>query len=364
MKNNHKQMNVLHLIDTLAIGGAEKVAVNLLNNLSREQIKPFLCITRRGGPLLTSVDKDVEILSLNRLGRYDFNSLRKLVKFINVNNIDILHAHSTSIFIAKAASLFSKPVKVFWHNHNHDKNRSNLIYRFAVSNIAGVFAVNEQLAEWSRKEMNLAADQVWYIPNFVEFQNNNSNPPELPGSVENRIVCVANLRPPKDHINLVRAMSIVKKDQPSAQLLLVGSTEDKAVVDSVKKEIEKHDLLDNIFILGHQMDVQAILRNSSIGVLSSSSEGFPLSLLEYGVEKLAVVVTDVGQCRDMLKGGKAGIVVPSRSPEELAGGILKLLQNKEVSKDYADLFYNHIKETYSVDKIVRQVADIYQNILK
>ena len=101
MELNKNKINVLHLIDTLDIGGAERVAVNLVNLLPRDEYKTFLCTTRRIGPLQSKVNKDVKVLSLNRKYRFDLRALIKLYKFIVKSDINIIHAHLTSLFIAK-----------------------------------------------------------------------------------------------------------------------------------------------------------------------------------------------------------------------------------------------------------------------
>src|SRR3982074_3743712 len=104
----HTAMNrigVMHVVDTLDAGGAERVAVNLVNSIPREKYKPFLCNTRKDGLLSDLVGSDVGRLRLRRKGRFDFRALRLLVSFIGENKIQLLHAHGTSLFIAQIASL-------------------------------------------------------------------------------------------------------------------------------------------------------------------------------------------------------------------------------------------------------------------
>ena len=113
-----EQINVMHLIDTLDIGGAERVAVNLVNSLPRENYKCFLCSTREDGPLDELVAKDVQCLSLGRRWRFDIFALNRLIAYIRLNNIQILHAHSTSLFIAVFSSLLPPYPEVNWHIHS------------------------------------------------------------------------------------------------------------------------------------------------------------------------------------------------------------------------------------------------------
>src|SRR6202011_1420599 len=99
---------------------------------------------------------------------------------------------------------------------------------------------------------------------------------DLPGDADKRIVCVANLRPQKDHVTLLRAMAIVAKSVPRAHLLLVGASGSGEYLRQVLLQISRLGLDENVSYLGSRRDVPAILRTSAIGVLSSISEGLPL----------------------------------------------------------------------------------------
>src|SRR5688500_5618139 len=97
---------VMHLTDTLEIGGAERMAVNFVNLLPRSQFEPHLCATRRGGPLADLIAPDVSTLYLGRRSRLDLRAVRRLVSYVREHDIRVLHAHGTAVFTAVAASLF------------------------------------------------------------------------------------------------------------------------------------------------------------------------------------------------------------------------------------------------------------------
>jgi glycosyltransferase involved in cell wall biosynthesis len=185
----------------------------------------------------------------------------------------------------------------------------------------------------------------------------------VPGTKGSRIVCVANFRPEKDHRTLLRAMALVIGRVPSAQLILVGKTNDQAYRNSIENEIIRLGLTDNVLILGERSDIPAILSGCDIGVLSSSSEGLPMSLLEYGVAGLPAVATDVGQCGDVLDGGRAGYLVPAASASELAEAFLGLLTSEAKRRDLAETFRKRVKEKFSSDTVLTQVCRIYDEVL-
>ena len=100
-------------------------------------------------------------------------------------------------------------------------------------------------------------------------------------------------------------------------------------------------------VLSLCLDISNILNQATIGVLSSKSEGLPVSLLEYGLAKLPVVVTNVGECGKVVENGKSGIVVEKENSLELADALDELINSEEKRKEYAELHYNNVIEKYS-----------------
>ena len=107
----------MHLIDSLAIGGAEQVAVNLANLLPRDRFRSHLCTTRREGPLAELVRNDVGRLCLQRNRTLDWIAVRRLVAYIRRHDICIVHAHGYALLIAVVAKFFCRPLEIVWHVH-------------------------------------------------------------------------------------------------------------------------------------------------------------------------------------------------------------------------------------------------------
>ena len=194
-----------------------------------------------------------------------------------------------------------------------------------------IIAVNQNLVRWSRDQLGIGEDRVSFISNFVCDSDSNGQPLELPGKPGERIVCVANFRPQKDLITLINAMSLVVREFPSAHLLLIGDLTDKTYVEQIRKRVAEENLGQNVSLLGQRNNVASILRSCDIGVLSSASEGLPLSLIEYGWAKLPTVATRVGECAELLNHGDAGILVSPGSADDLAKGLLLLLKSTRAS---------------------------------
>lgn len=358
-------IGVMHLVDSLAVGGAERVAVNLVNLLSRRRYSPYLCATRCGGPLSQMLLPDVTLLQLERSTSFDGAALRRIVTFIRAHRIRILHAHGTSLFFARAAAALCF-IPVVWHDHYGRcelNDRPLWLYRMGVLKIAAVITVNQALANWAHESLRVQPSRIRYIPNLLDFPDTELPSVDLPGDHNYRIVCVANIRPQKDHMTLLRAMVIVRNKLPGIQLLLVGGADDATYLHQVRACISSLGLDNNVSYLGARRDVPAILRSCSIGVLSSASEGLPLALLEYGAAELPVVVTAVGQCPEVVDYGRAGILVPPFNPEKLAEALLSLIGSVERRVALGTEFGKRVRSAYNAGPIMEQICDVYRNVL-
>src|SRR5207249_6405669 len=113
-----------------------------------------------------------------------------------------------------------------------------------------------QLEEWSIGALRCDPAKVWYVPNFVSeaAADSGETGPTLPGVKGSRIVCVANLRPEKDHVTLVRALKIVAESNSSATLLLAGSLADEDQVSKVRELIHQSGLEERVVLLGSRSD--------------------------------------------------------------------------------------------------------------
>ncbi len=360
------RIGVLQVCDSLAAGGMERVAVNLANALPQDRYRSHVCATRVEGPLADFVLPHVGKICLRRTGRLDPAAVRRLVTYIRENDIQILHAHGTALFLSVLVSTMKPHPVVIWHDHfgrSDTEERTVWLYRLATNRVEAIIAVNHSLTTWARNRLHVPAERVSYIPNFVCEPDNEENPAILPGKSGFRIVCVANFRPQKDHLNLLEAMRSVLQRMPDAHLILLGHGMETTCFQRIQSEIGHDGLGGHVSVLGPRKDVNAVLRGCDLGVLSSSSEGLPLALLEYGMASLPVVATRVGQCEEVVGGGVCGMLVPPRDPEQLARAIVSLLTSVTKRKALGEKLNARVLRSYSSTRVIQQVTEVYETVL-
>ncbi|GAB5400421.1 MAG: glycosyltransferase [Aureisphaera sp.] len=349
-------MRVLQLIDSLDAGGAERVAVNLANALSHQIDKSFLVTTRKEGMLKKELFSEVGYLFLRRKRTIDPSAVMRLRSFVKRNRITAIHAHSTSFFLATQVKMIYPKVRLVWHTHYGNRvitsQEQNKALLFCSRYFNSIVTVNEELKQWCLD--TLKTKSVIYIPNFVPSERVLRLEME---AREKRIVCVANLKEPKNHLNLLRAFKKVHAQFPEWELCLVGRDFNDAYSKAVTLFCEDHQMGDVVQRMGQRDDVEHILSKALIGVLSSDNEGLPMSLLEYGAAGLAVVTTNVGQCAAVVNGN--GKIVPPNDSDTLAKALIVYISDEELRKQKGDGFRRHISENYTTGAIIPRLMELY-----
>jgi len=356
-------MKVLQLIDTLDAGGSERMALNIANALVDEGVTSHLCATRRGGPLQNDLDGAVSFFLLKKKGKLDMQAFRRFLKWVKKEQIEIIHAHSTSIFLAVLAKINNKKLKIVWHDHYGmsqviEKRPSRVLKVFS-KYIDQTIAVNQILANWSKN--TLRVEEVVFLKNFASLSKKSLRETILQGIEGKRVICIANLRPQKNHLELIKAFSGSIENFPEWTLHLVG----KSFKDDYSKAIEgcivDQNLHDNVFLYGNRNDIKYILNQATIGVLASISEGLPVSLLEYANNALPVIVTDVGQCAEVV--GNNGIVIKDVE-KELPQALIRLYEDKENQRISMGLrLRESVCTTYSKEAFMQKLIPIYKALI-
>jgi len=358
----NEQIRILQLIDSLQVGGAEVLAVNIANALSNEGVESHLCVTRNEGPLKEYIEPAVQYLFLKRKKTIDITAIKKLKNYIKKNNILIIHAHSTSYFLAICVKFIYPKLKIIWHDHYGKsellKNTSRLSIQFLSFLFSGVLSVNSKLFEWSKKY--LIVKRVFFLNNFPVFMDLKRTT-VLKGAKRNRIVHVAGFRKQKDHLTLLNAFKIILNQEPTSSLHLIGKVYKGIYCDSIKTFISDHNLSKHVFLYNVCSDIKNILDQADIGVLSSESEGLPISLLEYGLAKLPVVVTNVGDCAAVVTNKE--VVVPAKRSDKLADAIVCLIKDQELREKVAFDLHAEVLKNYAIENSIKKIIKIYTTVI-
>jgi glycosyltransferase involved in cell wall biosynthesis len=359
-------MRILHLIDSLSPGGAERMAVNISNSLSKSGYTIVLCCTRNGGSLEASLGKDVIFTCVQKNSFLDLNAFKNILYIVSKYKIEILHAHSTSIYWAIFLKIIYFKVKLIWHDHEgnseHLKDNDRVSIKYLSFLINAIIAVNESLRVWSLKNTFVKAKNILFIRNYSHLQLSSIDNYTL--GEKYRILCLANFRFQKDHFTLLEAIKILVNERSYSfiTVTLAGLNFNDDYYKEVLNFISSNQLNNNVFILGSVIDICILLENTDMGVLSSNSEGLPVSLLEYGMAGLPVIITDVGQCAEVVGYGKLGTVVPPKDSLAFANAVEWHICHREESWEKGLLFKKHVQNEYGEEKFLSSYHQLLDNL--
>lgn len=337
------------------------MAVTIANELAKREVESHICATRLEGDLKSRIDSNIGYLFLNKKHTMDLFAANRLFKYIKKNNIEIIHAHSSSYFLGFLIKIVLPKVKLIWHDHYGNSEQLVTRKKFPLSSISksfkAILSVNNLLYEWAK--VNLKPVKIYHIPNFATLKNTIPKTTILKGNLNKRIVCLANFRPQKDHINLLKAFKRVVDIHSDWSLHLVGLDFNDGYSKEIKSFIKSNTLSNHVFLYGSCLDTNFIIEQSSIGVLASKSEGLPITLLEYGLAKLPVVVTNVGDCARVITNNKNGLIVSPSNSQKLSEALIQLILNKKLRLQFGENFYAEVKSNYSKEKYIEQLISIY-----
>jgi len=355
-------MRIVQLIDSLETGGAEKMAVSYANALASEISFSGLIATRKEGGLKKELQPEVAYLFANRRGALDFKALWRTRRFLKAHKVSIAHAHSSSFFFAVLLKMIRPSLKIVWHDHygysdfvSERKNKTAL--QWTSFFFYRIIAVNEKLKDWSKKHLH--CKYVKYLPNFVSVVQSESGV-ALKGADGKRILCLANLRPQKNHLLLLEVAKNIKHTHPDWTFHLVGKDFKDAYSEQLREQILTSELQDTVFLYGSVAEVDFVIRQAEIGILTSISEGLPVSLLEYGYFGLPVVATAVGEIPTVLNETN-GVLQPVGDAELFAEALLQLIANPEHRKKLGAALQKDIKQQYTKESVLQDYRNFISN---
>lgn len=342
------------MIDSLEAGGAERMAVNYANALVSGNEVSALVVTRKEGALREQLSKEVPYLFLNRKHLLDFGALLRLRAFVIRYRIAWLHAHGTSFFMAVLLKLVYPKIRIVWHDHNGNrvkmKGNDNKMLVACSFFFDRVLVVNEELKVWATQY--LKCKKVAYLPNFTVINKQEERQTTLKGNSEKRIVCLANLRYPKNHITLLKAFHVSGLAASGWSIHLIGKDNLDAYSDALKAYIKDNLLSESVFVYGGCNDIYPILQQATIGVLVSTYEGFPVTLLEYGLSELAVIASNVGYCSEIITDAANGMLFNPMSTTELTEKLVVLAGDESLRKTFGAALAATVRNRFSEQAVI------------
>ena len=367
------RLRILYLIDemeAITAGGTERQVLQMIRLVRQAGLAPELCVLR--GTRWLSEEQVGCPVHFGRLGT--LRSPRGLVELCRlVAWMRRRRFHIAQTFFVEAnlwgpllARLARVPV-VLGSRRNLNYWMSSLMAKVQwVSNllatrlIANCEAVKKCVME--REKVNPAKVDVLHngidTDRFVPDADRRKKVRAKLGLSEAEILVgnVSVLRPIKGVEHFLVAASLVAAESPAARFLVVG---EGPLRPWLERMIGRLGLQGCFWLVGSQEDVLSYLNACDIAVLSSDSEGFANSILEYMAVGLPCVATDVGGNREVL--GEAGsLLVPPANAADLAEALLGLIHDPDRRQTLSTAARRRARQHFSLDQTQERLVHYYR----
>jgi len=370
---NPRRPHVLTLTDTILLGGAERLAMELARGADPKRFRRTICITRRmahGGQVYAAAElptlraEDVGVLELGRLSRFDLRAWLRLARYVREEQVDVIHAHKfgSNVWAAIVGRLCRVPV-IIAHEHTWSFEGQRLrrwLDRWIVGRLSdAVIAVSEADRRRMINVVGMPSERVVLIENGIRAAaaGDGEAVRRSAGIASDTpvLVSVSVLRPQKALDVMIRALAIVRRNRPEVRLLIAGQG-DREPLSALVHEL---GLEQAVTFLGFRRDVDNVLAAGDIAVSSSDYEGSPLAVMEYMAAGLAVVATNVGGVPRLVDHGRTGLLVRRRDPQALAAALERLLDDRDLARDMGERGRQRQQRDFSFDATLREVQALY-----
>ncbi len=328
-------MKVAVVIDAWlpAIGGGQINAWEISKRLSKKGVKIDI-LTRNNGSYKTRKIKNLNVYRFGHKSKPDDNLSRiiflvKAFFFIAKRDYDIVHlqAFLPGLLALPIRYLLKKQTVFTVHGtrmfeKNPPMSLGFLIEKIILTRIKYNILISVTEAFLKFENVN---KKIVCIPNGIDvaqFKKIKEKKTKYP-----KILWVGRFDPVKRVDDLLSAMQILKKEMPRAKLIIVGYGKDEKKLKDIKKTLN----LTNVEFIGKKEGPDLIreYKSSHVFVLSSASEGQPMSILEALACDLPIVATRVGGITEIVRNNVNGILVPSHEPNKLAKAISTVLKKED-----------------------------------
>ncbi len=372
-------MNVLHVLELVASsrgGGAVHVR-DLTRGLDAARFAPQVAMPDDGGNVRRD-DFTVPFHPVDIAAGFSLEALRRIRSL--ATGVDILHVHGAraALFGRLAAlSLGKRRPRVIYTIHGFaaphyaPPRRQVLLFverRLApvtdawicVSHAEKAALLGARVAESTRVQVIHNGIDLSRFVGAAAIRGRTRRAVNLPDDAF-VVTTVCRLNRPRDLTTLLSAFRSVQNDLQRAHLIIVG---DGPLRPQLERRVRSLALHDHVHLLGMRRDVPQILAATDVFALSSRGwEGLPLTVLEAMASALPVVASDVGGTGEAVVHEHTGYLFPAGDAAALADCLRTLARDAVLAHQLGQRGLARVRELFTVQRMVRQTAALYDQLL-
>ena len=382
-----RKIKVLHIITRLDKGGSAENTFLTVKGLDKERFEVSLMCGPADDPRQerrTQVEEcGIPFIFLPQLVRNihlvrDPVALFKIYRFLKKEKFDMVHTHTSKAgLLGRFAAKLAKTPLIIHTPHGHVfygyfgplKTRLFILLERLAGRITDrIIALTQNEKEDYTAQRIAGKDRCVVIPSGIELaqfrelsQDEKAELKKEIGIPENFAVVgtAGRLVPVKDPGSLIEASRHIIARFPETCFLFAG---DGPLKKYLQKKAVSMGIEENIFFLGWRDDVARILSLLDIFCLPSLNEGMGRVLAEAMALGKPIVASRAGGIPDLITHGRNGFLVPPQNPEELAGHIQRLLEDKGLREKMGREGQDTVSEL-THETMVQKIENMYQELM-
>jgi len=361
---NKEKINILMIVPSLRMGGAEKQAVDLANAISSDRFNVHLITFEKDTDLLGDLNrKKVMFSRLVRKHKLDLSFTKEIARIIRDGDIDIVHCTLQIAFLFGFLGRWRsgrKPCLVCSLHTTVNRSLKDeifdwLLFALLLTFCAGIITVcRNQKRYWSRKFPWLGQKMVT-IHNGVDLERYR-DPLGPDGKSELRAsmgieeedfvaVMVAGFRPEKGHEFALRAVERLVRDGRRIKLVLIGDGERRPELEALSRSL---GLGETVLWMGCRKDPRPYLCAGDVFLLPSFAETFPLSVLEALSMGKPVIATSVGGIPEVVREDVNGMLIRPRDVEAVHGALVRMMSDGNFRRKLAENARESVRKDFTI----------------
>ncbi len=378
-----ERITLWYFIGALAVGGAERTLVDLVNNVDRERYDVTVWTMFDDNLLAPDVDPAVPIRTLGMKNARDDDTfvggatnpldyVRVPLRFIRAVRRERPDVIQSFLFldntVARIAGVFSPGTTVVTGARGL-QNRTNPVVK-AVDRLliplSDYIVSNSTSGAETYVKRGAKPDRVDVVHNgrnldaFVDAEpaplhEEFAVPADAP-----LVGMVSRLVPKKGQVDLVDAWPQVQESHPDAHLVFVGDGPER---EALGEQAASLGVGDRIHFAGNRDDIPQVLAALDVFVFTSYSEGLSGALLEAMAAGTPIVSTDIIENRELVTDGETALVVPTHAPSVVARAVVDLLDDPERAAALGRAAQRDATERFSLERMVGNFEAFYESVL-
>ena len=370
---------ILFVIHDLHHGGAEKVLVNLVNNMDREKFDITVMALFGGGVNEQFLKKDVKLIICHKRAVRGNSKIMKLFSpqflfsYYIKDKYDIIVSYLEGPSARIVSGCNDKNTKlVSWiHVEQHDRNTACNVFRDYKEALECYrkFDCTVCVSEYVKKDFQSifpVESPVYVLYNTNETDQIRELAKESVDNVvfkdnEIKLVGVGKLMPNKGFDKLARIHARLIREGYKVHTYILGEGPER---NKIEKIVDENGCADTFTLLGYRTNPYKYVAKCNIFVCSSVAEGFSTAATEALILGVPVVTTRVSGMEEMLgKNNEFGIVIDGTGEDKLYDGLKVMVSSLKICEKYRDKARERSK-IFSKENTVSEVEKMFESMMK